>query len=252
MIHFSISIAGQIAAVSAMFESTRFYCRDYLTDAEPAFSVTVTPETLEAEQALLRREALEEGLRPRVFPEPFLERDFIQRSVADRLLKQNILLFHGSTIAVDGIAYLFTAPCGTGKSTHTRLWREVFGQRAVMINDDKPFLQLDGTAVLAWGAPWSGKHGLATNTSAPLGGICILERGCENIICPAEPFSQQFVRSQRHRPEDPDAERQSKALAEQLIRRVPIWHMTCTKEPEAAKTAFDAMYPAAIIATGRG
>ena len=242
MIHFSISIAGQIAAVSAMFESTRYYCRNYLTDAEPVFSVTVTPEALENEQCLLHREALEEGLRPRIFPEPFLERSFIQRSIADRLLERNILLFHGSTVAVDGTAYLFTAPCGTGKSTHTRLWREVFGQRAVMINDDKPFLELGKTSVLAWGAPWSGKHGLDTNTSAPLGGICILQRGSENTICKAAPSQRQFILSQRHHPENPEADRQSIALTEQLLRRIPIWHMLCNKDPKAAQTAWEAMH----------
>lgn len=242
MIHFTISIAGQPIAVCALFESTRFYCRNYLSEEVPVFSVTVTPESLDAEQCLLRQEALEEGLRPRVFPDPFLERSFIQRSVADRLLAQNILLFHGSTVAVDGAAYLFTAPCGTGKSTHTRLWREVFGDRAVMVNDDKPFLQFSEQEVLAWGAPWSGKHGLDTNICVPLRGICILERGSENRIRSAEPALHRFLYSQRHHPEDTAADCRSIALTEQLLRRVPLWHMACTKDPQAAQTAWDAMH----------
>jgi hypothetical protein len=54
----------------------------------------------------------------------------IQEKIAGQLLERDTLLLHGSTVAVDGQAYLFTAPCHTGKSTHTRLWRELFGDRA--------------------------------------------------------------------------------------------------------------------------
>lgn len=244
MTKFQIQIAGQTAAVEALFESTGYYCRNYLSQDTPAFSIAVTPEDLPREQLLLRREALEEGLRPREFPEPFLERSFIQRTLADRLLQRDILLFHGSTVALDGAAYLFTAKCGTGKSTHTRFWREVFGQRCRMINDDKPFLRFTGTQVLACGAPWSGKHGLDTNLSLPLAGICILERGTENRIRPAGESDVQFLYSQRHRPEDPEADRLSLALTEALTARVPLWRMTCTKDTEAARTAQKAMCPA--------
>ena len=68
---------------------------------------------------------------------------------------------------------LFTAKSGTGKSTHTRYWLEAFGNRAAIINDDKPFIRLDTPAPMICGAPWSGKHGLDTNLSVPLAGICI-------------------------------------------------------------------------------
>ena len=241
MPEFQLQIAGQNIHVQALFESTAFYCRNYLTEEPCDFSVAVTPEDLGREQHLLRLEALEEGLKPRVFPDPFLERSFIQRTVADLLLRRDILLFHGSTVALDGKAYLFTAPCGTGKSTHTRLWREVFGSRAVMVNDDKPFLRFTAQGVLACGAPWSGKHGLDTNISLPLAGICILRRGSENRISPATHAQAEFLFTQRHRPEDPEMDSLSLALTEALIARVPIWHMACTKDPEAAETARKAM-----------
>lgn len=243
MITFSIEIAGVTASVTALFESTAYYCRNYACANAPAFSFAVTREDLETEQQLLRREALEEGLKPRLFPEPFLERSFIQRSLADRLLEREILLFHGSTVAVKGRAYLFTAPCGTGKSTHTRLWREVFGQDAVMINDDKPFLRFTPEGVLACGAPWSGKHGLDTNLSVPLAGICVLERGSVNAIAPGTEADESFLDTQRHRPEDPARDALSRGLTRQLTAQVPLWHMTCTKDPQAAAIAREAMEP---------
>ena len=43
---------------------------------------------------------------------------------------------------VDDYAYVFSADSGTGKSTHTQLWLEHFGDRAYILNDDKPAIRL--------------------------------------------------------------------------------------------------------------
>ena len=179
MAQFNMKIAGVVAAVTSLFDSTPHYFKAYLTEEEPDLSVAVTEADLRFEQAELDREAVEEGFRRREFTDPFLERAAIQRALAEFLFDRRTLLLHGSTVAVDGKAYVFMARSGVGKSTHTRLWREAFCTRAVMINDDKPFLRLADTAVVAFGSPWSGKHGLDANLSAPLQGICILARGAQ-------------------------------------------------------------------------
>ena len=239
---FQILIAGRVAAVSCLFESTRDYCRAYLTEEAPDFSITILPEDLAFEQAAADEEAREEGLRLRKFSEPFLERAAIQRKIAEHLLRCDTLLFHGSTVALDGEAYLFTARCGTGKSTHTRLWREVFGPRAVMVNDDKPFLRVTEQGVLASGSPWSGKHGLDTNIAVPLKGICILERGMENHIrriLPEE--AMPMLLHQSGSPLSPDLLPQYHALVNTLSTTVPLWSMECTKDPQAALVAHNAM-----------
>ena len=64
------------------------------------------------------------------------------RDLSNQMADRNVFLIHGSSLALDGRGYLFTAPSGTGKSTHSRLWKEVFGNRVIMINDDKPFLRM--------------------------------------------------------------------------------------------------------------
>lgn len=239
---FTMEIAGSATVVSPLFESTREYCRPYLTDRQPEFSVVVTREDLLLEQLLLEKEAVEQGLKIRKFPDPFLERSTIQRRVADYLVQRNTLMLHGSTVAVDGKAYLFTAPCGTGKSTHTRLWRELFGNRAIMVNDDKPFLQITSSGVLAYGSPWSGKHGLASNVCVPLQGICSLHRGRENVIYPGSASSLiQLLYQQVHTPEDACLAQRALSLADTLARRVPLWEMYCNKEPEAAMVAYAVM-----------
>lgn len=242
MADFTIQIADTPIAVSSLFDSTRDYCRAYLTEKPSAFSVTVTREDLDYEQSALLAEALEEGMKPRVFTDPFLDRAAIQRKVAEGLLERDVLLFHGSTVAVDGAAYLFTAECGTGKSTHTRYWRQVFGDRAVMVNDDKPFLKITDSGVLACGAPWSGKHGLDTNIIVPLQGICILRRGSENRIRPIScAEAMNMLLKQSIPPRDPEMLPLFRSLADKLAETVSLWQMDCTKDPKAAQIAHAAM-----------
>ena len=241
---FTMEIAGLAVCVQPMFESTKEYCRPYLTEKAAELFVQVTAEDLTFEQMLLDREADEEGLRRRIFTDPFLERTAIQRRVAEALLDRDTLLLHGSTVAVDGKAYLFTAHCGTGKSTHTRLWRELFGERAIMVNDDKPFLHITEYGVLTYGSPWSGKHGLATNICVPLKGICSLRRGEINQIRPTEPqILQDLLRHQAHMPEDASLHEKVFTLIDRLTALVPLWEMDCNnRKSDAAQVSSIAMH----------
>ena len=242
MANFNMKIAGHTANITTLFESTPQYFRPYLTEDPAEFSVTLTREDIAFEQADLLEEAHRDGFKPRVFTNPFLERAAIQRAFAEYLFDFDTLLFHGSAIAVDAEGYLFTAHSGTGKSTHTRLWREVFGQRAVMVNDDKPFLQLHGGSVWLYGSPWSGKHGLDANVCVPLKGLCILERGKENAIWSiASEEALPMLLKQAYQPMDTTRDPRFYKLVDMLAESVPIWKMACTKEKEAAEVAFTAM-----------
>ena len=232
-----IEIAGLATHVQPLYGSTKEYCRPYLTDREAEFFIEITVEDLIRQQALLDQEADREGLRRRKFTDPFLERTVIQEKIAEKLLERDTLLLHGSTVAMDGQAYLFTAPCGTGKSTHTRLWREQFGDRAVMVNDDKVFLQLRQNSVWAYGSPWTGKHGIGTNISVPLKGICFLQRGTENKIQKAMP--EKWLPELIHQSFLP--EEQYSDLVLRLAQKIPLWEMSCTKDPQAATIAYEAM-----------
>ena len=234
-----MKVAGAVAEIHPQFDSTMEYFRAYLTEEDAEFSITVTPEDREFEQQDALREALEEGMKPRTFTEPFLERAAIQRKFAEFLLDRDVLLFHGSTVALEGFAYVFTARCGTGKSTHTRLWREVF-PHSQMVNDDKPFLTLTPHGVVAHGSPWSGKHGLSSNISVPLKGICILNRGPENKIIPMAPQdAMEMLLAQGYCP--PESQEKFRELTKKLANTAAIWSMECNKNPEAAEVAYRAM-----------
>lgn len=242
MAEFRIEIAGQVFFVTSLFDSSRDYCREYLTEKAPDFSIAVTPADLAFEQAYLDEEAQQEGFRRRVFTGPFLDRAAIQRKVAERLFPLGTLLIHGSAVALGGKGYLFTAKSGTGKSTHTRYWLEEFGSQAAIINDDKPFIRMDEACPMLCGAPWSGKHGLHSNLTVPLAGICILERGEKDRIFPIRP--EEALPMLLHQASPPlDAEKQPEFadLVERLANAVPLWRMECTKSPAAAHVARGAM-----------
>lgn len=239
---FRMKIADCVAQVNSLFDSTPEYFRSYLTEDGADFSITVTQAHLDFEQADSEEEALREGFRLRRFTDPFLERAAIQRQFAEFLLEKDTLLCHGSAISVDGNGYLFLAKSGTGKSTHTALWQQLLGSRSVMVNDDKPFLHITSQGVWVCGSPWSGKHGRDTNIRVPLTGICLLQRGRENRISPMEKaLLLPILRHQSYQPQDCEKQEICNALLDSLVEQVPLWRMECTKDPQAAQVAYDAM-----------
>ncbi len=158
------------------------------------------------------------------------------------LLQFNGLMLHSSAVVLDGTAYLFTADPGVGKSTHTNLWLKIFGNRAYILNDDKPALRLENGTWYAYGTPWSGKNDLSADFRVPVGGIALLQRGERNEINPAETREAvQRLFKQVNRPRDAAYRIKLLELMDRLISDIPIWKLTCTPEPEAARIAYEAM-----------
>ena len=111
-----------------------------------------------------------------------------------------------------------------------------------MVNDDKPFLALTEDAVLAYGSPWAGKHGLHNNICLPLKGICVLRRGPVNQIWDSSPDPyMDFLIKQTLIPEDEALAERARILLARLIQKVPIYEMECNKEPEAALVSYQKM-----------
>lgn len=241
-VFFCMALAEQSIGVNALFDETRAFCRSYLTDATPSFHVDVTPGDIAFEREKSRREAILEGRAPSDYSDSYLETLAVYRKIAAGLLRHDTLLFHGSVVAVDGAAYLFTAKSGTGKSTHTRLWQKQFGARAVMVNDDKPLLRLEEQGVTVYGTPWDGKHHRSTNIACPLKAICILSRGETNHIRPIDKKTAlPMLCQQSYRPTEPAALQKTLSLVDRLGSSVRLYHLRCNMEPEAALVAYDGM-----------
>ncbi len=112
----------------------------------------------------------------------------VYEQISNALPAFDAFVMHSSVVEVDGKAYCFAAESGTGKSTHTRYWKEALGDRVTVINGDKPIYRFDGEELMAYGTPWCGKENWQTKTSAPLKALCLLERGDENVVSPVNAF----------------------------------------------------------------
>ena len=239
---FQIKTADCVFQVASLYASTKTYCSDYLSAEKPDIWVEITPEDIVFEREKSIREDKVEGIPPRSFSDAYLEFIALQRKIAEHLFDWDTLLFHGSVIAVDGVGYLFTAKSGTGKSTHTQLWRQQFGDRAVVVNDDKPFLQITENGVWAYGSPWNGKHRRGTNTRVPLKAICILERGDENQIQRIETKDAlKMLVQQSNRPQNSRTLPKYLELLDRMVGKVTLYRLRCNMEQKAAVVAYEAM-----------
>jgi hypothetical protein len=144
---------------------------------------------------------------------------------------------------MDGYAYMFSAPCGTGKSTHTTMWRQAFGNdRVLMLNDDKPALRLENGQWFAYGTPWSGKTAQNINMRVPVGGICVLTRGETNEIAPFGGTQAALaIMEQTARPVTMEGRSKMLELIDSLLNNVPVWKLKCTPTPDAALVSQKAM-----------
>ncbi len=158
-----------------------------------------------------------------------------------QLLDFGGMMLHSSAVVKEGRAYLFTADCGTGKSTHTQLWLREFPD-AFILNDDKPALRRENDGWFAYGTPWSGKTDQNVDARVPLAGIAILERAEENAIAPYRGIdATRALLKQVNRPKAAEYRIKLMDLLDRLIAEVPIWKLSCNMEPEAAHLSFETM-----------
>ena len=236
------TFAGKTVEVNSIYKKVQDFCADYISEEDPEFSVTTSQEDIEYEWKREVSTAEYEGRKPIVTTDEYKEELAVYRKIAEKMPDYDTILFHGSVIAVDGQGFLFTAKSGTGKSTHTRLWREKFGDRAVMVNDDKPLLKVSPEGTVAYGTPYNGKHHLGCNMSVKLKGICILTRGEKNSIIKlskAEAYS--MLIQQVYRPADPIQLKKTLALIDKLAKVTDLYRLSCNMDPEAAEVAYNGM-----------
>ena len=224
--------AGKTVEVNSIYNDVHAYCAAYLTDKTADFSVTTSPEDIEFERSRSEAGNWSDG---------YLEELAVYRKIAEKMPDYDTVLFHGSVIAVDGEAYVFTAKSGTGKSTHTALWRKLFGERAIMVNDDKPLLHI-GDTVTAYGTPYDGKHRLSNKIAVPVKAVCILERSDVNHIeriTKSEAYP--MLMQQTYRPAEITVMQKTIALVDKLGSNVKLYRLGCNMDIEAARVSFEGM-----------
>lgn len=157
------------------------------------------------------------------------------------------MYLHSSAVELDGKAYLFSGPSGMGKSTHTRIWQQVFGEKAKVFNDDKPALRrLDGRWY-AYGTPWCGKDGININMKVPLAGICFLKQAPENRIrrlSAMEALSMLLTQTLRKGLGAEETVMLMQTI-DKLLREIPIFELENRPERSAAQLSYETMRRAA-------
>jgi hypothetical protein len=147
------------------------------------------------------------------------------------------VMIHSSCIAYKDQAILFSADSGTGKSTHTGLWKELYQDDVRFINDDKPILRIVNDKVYAFGTPWSGKTDLNSNLALPLKGIVILERGINNEI--NEVTLNEVIKTVFANIIVPNENKDIASLAlstyNDILNKVPLYRLKCNISLEAPK-----------------
>ena len=234
--------AEKTVGISSLYRDIHSLCSDYRCTGDADFCVSTAPGDIEKERAFYEAYCSARGEKNTDYPDSYLEELAVYRKIAEKMPFFGTVLFHCSAVAVDGQAYLFAAASGTGKSTHVSFWREMLGDRAVMVNDDKPLLHIGETGATVYGTPWDGKHRLSNNTAVPVKALCLLTRGSENRIYPVMPKEALPVLLQQvYRPSDISALSETLKLINKLCENVPLYRLECTPTPDAAEIAYEEM-----------
>lgn len=261
--YFKVRLADLVIGVKCQYETTKRFCGDYLVEdgagdvvddigsintvgCEVDFEVNVVDDDIENERRISEDSS---GNRERMeyqkeYRKEYLETLALLRKISNRLPEYNCFLMHGAVVSVNGSGYMFTAPSGTGKSTHVALWKKYF-ENAEIINGDKPFIRVDESGVWVYGMPWAGKEGWQKNVAVPLRGICLLGRGEENRIEPVSPMQVlPYIMRQIHYTDEPKMAGRTLELLNEMMADVPVYRLECDMSREAAECSYAGMVEA--------
>lgn len=154
-------------------------------------------------------------------------------------LQHAAVAIHASALRFRGHAVLFLGESGTGKSTHTRLWRQYI-PGAALLNDDSPVIRCHESAICAWGSPWSGKLPCYRNEALPVAAFVRLVQGAENRIrelAPIDAFGALFPSLPPAFVRDAELRDRLVALLTRIIPRIPVYRLECRPDADAARLA---------------
>lgn len=233
----------RIAQLNIKITPQSGYVKKILSDYETESGNVDFEVCVSREDVLYEKELAEKLEAEAFFSDAMCESTAIYRKICNEILqKYNGTMFHCAAIEYKGKAYLFTAPSGTGKSTHIRLWKKLLGDDVKIINGDKPVIRVHNDEVLVHGTPWRGKEGYGANTSAPLGGVFLLGRGEVNSVEKAS--VQEAVKtllSQMYTTRNKNDMQKLLAIIEKIIVTAPVFKLKCNMDISAAETALKAV-----------
>lgn len=151
---------------------------------------------------------------------------------------------HSSVIVKDGRAVMFLGESGTGKSTHTRLWRESV-EGATLLNDDSPFVSVEDGRAVVYGSPWSGKTPCYKAERYPLLAVVRLSQAPHNRIRPLRGVQAIGALLPSLPPAfafDAELEEHTLATLSAVLRGVKAYHLECLPNGEAARLSCETVF----------
>ena len=151
------------------------------------------------------------------------------------MLKHDTLAIHSSCIVYKDKAVLFLGESGTGKSTHTRLWREHI-EGAMLLNDDSPMIRVEDGKVWAYGSAWSGKTPCYKNERYELKACVRLSQAPYNKIQKLSVLQAYGAIHPSCAPEFAYDERlydEVSRIIGSILSMVPCYHLACLPNEEA-------------------
>ena len=234
--YFKIRLADVIIGVNAQYVYLKEYCEKYtVEEGTPEFTIQLTMNDIRAEGKYMDSDEAARQL-------PYLETLAALRKIADYMPLQNRFLMHGAVLSWKGNGLMFTAPSGTGKSTHIDLWKRYLGEEVEIINGDKPILWVTEKEIRVYGTPWAGKERWENNKGVPLKGVCFLQRGSLNEIKRITPSeAMPLLLRQVYYTSDPQMAGKILELLDKMFVTVPFYMMKCNISEEAVRCSFEAM-----------
>ena len=160
-------------------------------------------------------------------------------------LQRDTLAIHSSCIIYQNKAVLFLGESGTGKSTHTRLWREHI-EGAVLLNDDSPMIRVEEGKVWAYGSAWSGKTPCYKQERYELVACVRLSQAPYNRIQKLSVLQAYGAIHPSCAPEfayDDALYDEVSRIIGQILSVVPCFHLACLPDREAALLSCQTLFP---------
>ena len=226
-------IAGLRIDIQNKYEYTDGFCAEYLS-ADQA-----SPVHLFA--CVSNEEFLQEKTQSPDFSDGYIENICLYRKICLQLPVFSRMLLHCAVLEYKGKGYAFLGKSGTGKSTHTRLWKKYLSTPR-MINGDKPILEYTNEGFIAHGTPWKGKEGWGSRISAPLCGLCFLEQAKDcSIQKLTTSQASKRIFSQVLLPSEEQNAVATLELLDKLVSATPAYLLKCDISEQAVKLAVEAL-----------
>ena len=236
---FVIRLAGINIGITHRYQKVKQVFNEYIVDAEPELNINITDEDIRSDR---ERYSKVENRNLSFLVWRYYEATSIYRKICLELMDFDAFLLHAAVVAVDGEGYAFLAKSGTGKTTHAKYWLNYFGERAYMVNGDRPIVRILGDEVFAYGTPICGKENENVNIGVPLKAIFFLERGQGTTVTkmPGEMIPERIA-SQLLITKNGKQREKVFELADRMMNLVPMYRLSCDMNPDSARIVWESI-----------